>query len=131
MVKEYLKRRNIAEHDVRFVFNPGSLVLLKSKEPGRRKVTAVGPYTFIKYLGPLGVVAKVANKAGKLYEVSAANLLPINDSNFNRLMRYDPPPEEDPTTSLEFESTESTLSGSSLGPAIPKGVRLEPTVQQV
>ena len=86
MIREYLKRRNISQHDVRFVFTPGSMVLLKAKEPGRRKVAAVGPYAFIKYVGPMGVVAKIANKSGKLYEVSAANLLPIHSNANSRLM---------------------------------------------
>lgn len=68
-------------------------MLLKSKEPGRRKITAVGPYAFIRYVGPMGVVAKIANKAGKLYEVSAANLLPVHSGSNTRLMKYDPPVE--------------------------------------
>jgi hypothetical protein len=107
------------------VFNPGSLVLLKSKVPGRRKVKAVGPYVFIKYLGPQSVVALIANKTGKTYEVSAANIIPVHDSEFNRLMKYEPPVGrgEDEYSDTSSDVTWPTSSEEEL----PPGVIVEPT----
>ena len=123
MVKEYLKRRNIANHDVRYVFTPGSLVLLKAKQPGKRKVTAVGPYAFIKYMGPQGVVAKIANKQGKLYEVSAANLIPVHEGSTNRLMRFDPP------MNVGGDDSDSLTDSSMSERPPPKEAVIEPTAE--
>ena len=59
MVKEYTNRRNLAEHDVRYIFEAGDPVLLRSKEPGKLKCRAVGPYTFIRYHYPDCLTATV------------------------------------------------------------------------
>lgn len=52
-------------------------MLLKSKVPSKQKCRAVGPYIFIEYIPPSGVVAKIQNSKGKIYNVSALNLLPL------------------------------------------------------
>lgn len=59
MVREYKKRKTLADHDIRFLFEPGDPCLLKSKEPGKLKCRAVGPYTFVAYNYPDGLTAKV------------------------------------------------------------------------
>ena len=67
MVQEYFKRRDIPFLEVRFNFEAGDQVLLKQKEPGKMKCRALGPYTFIKYTGRLGVTAEILNAKGKVY----------------------------------------------------------------
>jgi hypothetical protein len=77
----------LAEADVRFVFDPGDPVLLRAKDPGKLKCRAVGPYIFIKYLPPSGLVAEVKNAKGKLYKVSSSNLLPMRSDGAVRLLK--------------------------------------------
>ena len=67
MVDAYLKRRELASHDVRFIFSEGDFVLLRQKRPGKMKCRAVGPYVFREYLGRLGVTARIINAKGKEY----------------------------------------------------------------
>ena len=57
MVEAYKRRRDLADNDIRFVFEPGDLTLLRAKEPGKAKCRAIGPYHFVQYLPPRGVVA--------------------------------------------------------------------------
>jgi hypothetical protein len=59
MVREYLRRRELADNDIRFIFTKGDPVLLKAKVPSQQKCRAVGPYVFIEYLPPSGVVARI------------------------------------------------------------------------
>lgn len=59
MVEEYKRRRGLAKYDVRFVFDKGDPVLLRAKEPGKMKCRAVGPYIFVEYVAPMGVVARI------------------------------------------------------------------------
>lgn len=51
MLENYLKRSNLAARDVRYVFQAGDLVLLRQREPGKLKTRAMGPYTFVRYVG--------------------------------------------------------------------------------
>ena len=59
MVERYLHQKNLAEHDVRFCFNPGDYVLLKQKVPGKLKVRATGPFIFKTYTGSLQVMVQI------------------------------------------------------------------------
>lgn len=59
MTKEYMKRQQLSDQDIRFVFEKGDPVLLKAKVPAKSKCRAVGPYVFIEYIPPTGVVAKI------------------------------------------------------------------------
>ena len=90
MVEAYLRKRTLAAHDVRYLFEPGAPVLLRNREPGKMKVRAVGPYVFVKYTGKLGVTAEILNQKGKRYTVSACNLLPVQTAAAQHMLRYAP-----------------------------------------
>ena len=90
MVKQYLRQRQLAEQDVRFIFAPGDPVLLRAKEPGKLKCRAVGPYVFQKYTGSMGVTSVITNAQGKTYTVNAGNLLPVHTNGAARMLRFDP-----------------------------------------
>lgn len=77
MLESYLKRADLARHDVRFVFAAGDGVLLKQREPGKMKCRSVGPYLFVRYEGRMGVTAVILNARGKEQHVSAANFVPV------------------------------------------------------
>ena len=51
MVQEHARCADLDQLDVRTAFNPGDMVLLRSPRPGKLKVRAVGPYTFLHYVG--------------------------------------------------------------------------------
>ena len=90
MVADYLQRTQLAQHDVRFVFSQGDKVLLRQREPGKMKCWSVGPYTFLRYTGRLGVNAVILNARGKEYHASAANLVPVHPQE-RRMERFVPP----------------------------------------
>lgn len=96
MVSDYHKRRNTSDVDIRYIFEPGDPVLLRNKEPGKLKCKAIGPYIFIKYKPPDGMVAEVKNMKGKEYIVSSLNLLPIRNDGNLRMLRYSPYNENSP-----------------------------------
>ena len=77
MVREYLRRQRLAEHDVRFLFSPGDKVLLRHVVPGKLNLKVKGPYVFVRYTGPLQVTARITSLdgTGETRLVSAANLL--------------------------------------------------------
>ena len=56
MVEAHQRRRDLA---VRHLFREGDYVLLRSREQGKLKTRAVGPYIFKGYLGWRGVNAAV------------------------------------------------------------------------
>lgn len=60
MLRAYARRRDLAAHDVRFLFRPGDQVLLRNREIGKLKARSVGPYVFLKYLGKLGTVGVIS-----------------------------------------------------------------------
>lgn len=66
MLKSYYRRRDLAEHDVRFIFRIGDRVLLRQRAPGKMQVRARGPFTFRGYTGRLGVNAQVEGPPGKV-----------------------------------------------------------------
>lgn len=120
MIRDYLDRRGLAKMDVRYVFEPGALVLLKGKVPGRRKTRAIGPYFFLKYVGPLGVVAQITSQKGKIMEVSATHLLPVHDSEQQRLMRFDAELDREDAEVVSEDSFSLPASSDDGGP--PEGV---------
>lgn len=85
MAEAYMRQRTLAEHDVRYIFNPGDKVLLKQTQPAKHKCRAVGPYIFVRYTGELGVNAYIVGKNNKEYMVSAGNLLPVHEGSSSRL----------------------------------------------
>ena len=78
MAQDYLKRPDLARYDVRFIFKPGDLVLLRQRQPGKLVTKARGPYTFQQYTGPLGVTAWICAADGTRQVVSALSLLPMH-----------------------------------------------------
>ena len=128
MVDAYKRRRDLADNDIRFVFESGDLTLLRSKEPGKAKCRAVGPYHFVEYIPPRGVVAKIMNDKGKVYTVSAANLLPVRTDGAERMLRYTPGwdlDQKDPDSPFA-SSSESSIS--SVEPDnFPNNYRIVPT----
>jgi hypothetical protein len=77
MIREYQKKRRVASHDPRVIFRRGDRVLLRRRQPGKMKTRAEGPYTFLRYKTSAGWVAAVEGLAGRILEVSAANLIPL------------------------------------------------------
>ena len=78
MAQDYLKHPDLARYDVRFIFKPGDLVLLRQRQPGKLVTKARGPYTFQQYTGSLGVTAWICAADGTRQVVSALNLLPMH-----------------------------------------------------
>ena len=78
MVQEHARRADLDQLDVRTAFNPGDMVLLRSPRPGKLKVRAVGPYTFLHYVGWRGTNAMIQGRSGQTLTVSVANLRPVH-----------------------------------------------------
>ena len=78
MLEQYQQRSDLAEYDVRFIFSPGDMVLLKQREKGKMKTRSTGPHTFVRYEGKLGTVAVILITPGRELKVSAGNLLPVD-----------------------------------------------------
>ena len=51
MVREYAKRADLADQDLRFCFEPGDKVLVRQRVPGKLQTKAMGPYLFLRYIG--------------------------------------------------------------------------------
>jgi hypothetical protein len=51
MVQEYLRRGDLARGDLRHGLEPGDLVWVKQRIPGKLMAKAEGPYTFLRYVG--------------------------------------------------------------------------------
>ena len=78
MVRNYLRKENLALHDVCFLFEAGDCVLLRSRVPGKLATKVLGPFIFVNYTGALQVTATIAGLDGSRRIVSAANLLPMH-----------------------------------------------------
>ena len=78
MLDQYARRTDLADYDVRFIFSPGDMVLLKQREKGKMKPRSTGPHTFLRYEGKLGTVAVIIMHPGRELKVSASNLLPVD-----------------------------------------------------
>ena len=77
MIREYQKKRRVASLDPRVIFRGGDRVLLRRRQPGKMKTRAEGPFTFLRYKSSAGWVAMVEGLAGRVLEVSAANLISL------------------------------------------------------
>ena len=64
MVKQYLRRSNLAAVAIRFLFRAGDKVLLKQRLVGKLQAKATGPYIFIKYTGWKRVTAIIGQAGG-------------------------------------------------------------------
>ena len=54
-------------------------MLVQSREIGKQKTCAVGPFVFRKYIGECGVNAEVVQLgSGKIGDVSLGNLMPMH-----------------------------------------------------
>ena len=78
MVEEHARRADLERMDIRFVFRTGDLCLLRAPSGGQLKRRAVGPFTFVKYVGWRGVNAEIVGVSGKVRTVSAVNLRPLD-----------------------------------------------------
>ena len=64
---------------VKRLYHEGDYMLVRSRETGKQKICAVGPFVFKKYIGECGVNAEVVQLgSGKIREVSLGNLLPMH-----------------------------------------------------
>ena len=59
MVAAYKARIPASRPDPRALYQPGDLVLMKHKQPGKHKVRAVGPFKFLEYTGRRDVVVRI------------------------------------------------------------------------
>ena len=117
MVCDYLRRQNLADHDVHFIFTVGDKVLLCHRVPGKLNLKVQGPYIFVKYTGRLQVTAVIAALDGgsATRVVSAANLLPMRPS---ELLPYGPNVWEevdDNSSSEEVSGDEDQAGGAAAG----------------
>ena len=76
MIETYLKRPDLGQVDVRYVFSAGDLVLMRQRQPHKTVAKSMGPYKFVEYRGANRLVATIRDNRGKLIETSVANLLP-------------------------------------------------------
>ena len=105
VLRKYLQREDLARFDVRFVFRNGDPVLLRSREIGKLKSRATGPFTFGHYVGTRKVNAVIYSMEGKAREVSALNLLPMHSSTaakrvYRRFPRNESPNSSDTGSSI-------------------------------
>ena len=64
---------------MKHLYHEGDYILVRSREIGKQKTSAVGPFVFRKYIGERGVNAEVVQLgSGKIREVSLGNLLPMH-----------------------------------------------------
>ena len=61
MVREYLSRQDLARQDLRFALEPGDLVLVKQRIPGKLRAKAEGPYEFKEYTGVNHLGARIVD----------------------------------------------------------------------
>ena len=80
MLEQYQRRSDLADFDVRFIFSPGDMVLLRQREKGKMKTRSTGPHAFLRYEGRLGTVAVINGPANRELKVSAANLIPVDSA---------------------------------------------------
>jgi hypothetical protein len=59
------------------IYKEGDWVIMKQKLAGKTRTKATGPYQFLNYTSPLGVVAEIRTLAGKVIQSSVSNLLPL------------------------------------------------------
>ena len=64
MVCNYLRKENLALHDVHFLFEAGDRVLLRSRVLGKLVTKVLGPFIFVSYTGMLQVTATIAGLGG-------------------------------------------------------------------
>ena len=90
MVKGYLKRKKLANIDVRFCFVEGDEVLRLARRNTKLCPRAWGPYVFLRY-GPSRTTADIKDmQSGKIITVSSAHLLPMRSERAQRMYRYPP-----------------------------------------
>ena len=96
------------------------MCLLRAPSGGKLKRRAVGPYTFLRYVGWRGVNAEIAGASGTRLTVSAANLHPMDPrthvDQYTRRVEQGQPQEE--------TRASSPTSGSSISD--PPGVWVHP-----
>lgn len=90
MVRQYLKRKDLANLDVRFAFTPGQRVLIRSKRANKLAPRAQGPYVFVRYLGQGGLAAEIRDATGQSKILSTTHLRPMLSERPPRLYRYPP-----------------------------------------
>jgi hypothetical protein len=76
MVREYLRRGDLSREDLRYHLEPGDVVWVRQRVPGKLQARAEGPYTFLRYVGDNHLGGEVMDDAGQLRVVAIANMLP-------------------------------------------------------
>ena len=51
MQRAYMARRDLGRVDLRTILTPGVRVIMRQKQPGKNKLRATGPYTFLNFVG--------------------------------------------------------------------------------
>jgi hypothetical protein len=64
MVREYLRRKDLAPEDLRYSLEPGDKVWVKQRVPGKLQAKAEGPYVFLNYRGQNNLGAEVMDQEG-------------------------------------------------------------------
>jgi hypothetical protein len=71
------------------------------------------------------MVAQIKNKAGKVYKVSSANLLPVRSGGDERLLRFEPLWDLDQDEPRD-DSSDSSVQWSEADGKLPPGVKIMP-----
>ena len=109
MVRNYLRKENLALHDVRFLFEAGDRVLLRSRVPGKLATKVLGPFIFISYTGTLQVTATIAGLDGSRCIISAASLLPMRPAAHTPLAPKDDEGDSDELAISEGEGDDDVM----------------------
>ena len=121
MVRNYLRKENLALHDVRFLFEAGDRVLLRSRVPGKLATKVLGPFIFVSYTGALQVTATIAGLDGSRRIVSAANLLPMRPAAHTPLAPKD---DDDDSDDLAISNDEEGSEAGDRNDAAPVASRI-------
>ena len=109
MVHNYLRKENLALHNVRFLFEAGDRVLLRSRVPGKLATKVLGPFIFVNYTGALQVTATIVGLDGSHRIVSAANLLPMHPAAHTPLAPTDDDSDSDDLAISEGEGDDDVM----------------------
>ena len=109
MVRNYLRKENLALHDVCFLFEAGDHVLLRSRVPGKLAIKALGPFIFVNFTGALQVTATIAGLDGSRRISSTANLLPMRPAVHTPLAPTDKDGDSDDPAISEGEGDDNVM----------------------
>lgn len=76
MVAQYARRPGLSPIDNRTILTPGCKVIMRQRQPGKMKLKATGPYTFLRFVGRQGLGAELMDQGGHTLRASLSNVLP-------------------------------------------------------